>query len=161
MLPAVYSRSRRYLWLQWGDFLISHATSISCAKHRALFTLFCQSLKAVANHQNRFFISLAGPLKECYINKHLWLCCRKELMLRLSGGGGGGETSQGALGESCSTWALRVTSAEGRIPLGEWCGEGNRPHRVLWGWWGPCKDSSRLCWDSSRRPSVLNCAEER
>lgn len=46
------------------------------------------------------------------MNKHLWLCCREELMVRLTAGGGGGGTSLGALGESCSTWALRVTSQQ-------------------------------------------------
>lgn len=61
MLPEVYRRSRRYLWLQWTDFPISHATFISCAKHRALFTQFCQTLKAVANHPNRFFFISRAP----------------------------------------------------------------------------------------------------
>lgn len=93
-------------------------------------------------------------MKECYMHKHLWLCCRKELMVRLSGGGGG--TSLGALREGCSSWALR---GENPTCWFMWRSKGNWPHRVLWSWWGPCKDSSRLCWDSSRGPSVLNGAE--
>lgn len=60
------------------DFPVSHASSISHAKHRVSFKQFCQTMKTVATHQNRFFFLLVGPLNECYINKHLLLSYRKQ-----------------------------------------------------------------------------------
>lgn len=68
MLDAVYSRSRRYLWLQWRGQIFPFLLPLPFPMQNteSLFKQFCQAMKMVATHQNSFFL-LGGPLNECYI----------------------------------------------------------------------------------------------
>lgn len=126
MLPVVSSRSRRYLWLQWTDFAISHATSISCAKHRALFTQFCQTLKAAANHQNRFFFFFISRAPEGVLYKQAPLVVLQE---RTNGQAEWGwrwrrDITGSSRRELQHLGTERHLTAEGTIPLVEWRGKG-------------------------------------
>lgn len=114
-----------------------------CKTQSLIHTVLSNSESSSKPPKQIFFFSLVGPLKECCINKHLWLCCRKELMARLSGGGGRGGTSQGALGESCSTWTLRVTSQQRRKShLVSYVEKQREPHRALWGCGVPARTAA-------------------